>query len=447
MPRLFTVAIFLGIAFPAMAVAQLTPDSPLRTQIESTVESELPSLRELYEHLHANPELSFQERETSARIAKELESLGFDVTTGVGGHGVVAVLRNGDGPTVMVRADMDALPVKEETGLPYASTVTATDDRGNEVPVMHACGHDIHMTVFVGTAKALAELRESWSGTLVMIAQPAEERGAGAKAMLDDGLYTRFPRPNYALALHVKNELPAGKTSYVKEYANANVDMVDLTIRGIGGHGAYPHQTKDPIVVAAEVIVALQTIVSREQDPLDPAVVTVGSIHAGTKHNIIPEEARLQLTVRTYADETRERVLASIERIATNIAKAAGIPDDLLPTMEIRDEYTPALYNDPALVDASIEAMKVMIGEENVVEGKPTMGGEDFGRYGREEPRTPIFMFGLGTIPSDRLAEYEASGQLPPSLHSSRFQPEPDPTISTGVKAMTAAALNLLVPQ
>lgn len=447
MPRLFTVAALLVIAFPTIALAQLTADSPLRTQIESTVDSELPSLRELYEHLHANPELSFQEKETSARIASELEALGFDVTTGVGGYGVVAVLRNGEGPTVLVRADMDALPVKEETGVSYASTVTATDDQGNEVPVMHACGHDIHMTVFVGTAKALTEIRDSWSGTLVMIAQPAEERGAGAKAMLDDGLYTRFPRPDYALALHVKNELPAGKISYVKEYANANVDMVDLTIRGIGGHGAYPHQTKDPIVIAAEFIVALQTIVSREQDPIDPAVVTVGSIHAGTKHNIIPEEARLQLTVRTYSDETRERVLASIERIATNIAEATGVPDDLLPTMEIRDEYTPALYNDPALVDASIGAMKIMLGEENVVEGKPTMGGEDFGRYGREEPRVPIFMFGLGTIPEERLADYEASGQLPPSLHSSRFQPEPDPTITTGVKAMTAAALNLLVPQ
>ncbi|MCL4694891.1 MAG: amidohydrolase [Candidatus Hydrogenedentes bacterium] len=446
MPRLFTIALLLVVAFPAMVLAQLTADSPLRTQIEATVVSDLPSLRELYEHLHANPELSFQEKETSARIANEMESLGYDVTTGVGGHGVVAVLRNGEGPSVMVRADMDALPVQEETGLPYASAVTATDDQGNEVPVMHACGHDIHMTVFVGTAKVLTELRESWRGTLVMIAQPAEERGAGAKAMLDDGLYTRFPRPDYALALHVKNDLETGKINYVKEYACANVDMVDLTIRGIGGHGAYPHQTKDPIVVAAEVIVALQTIVSREQDPIDPAVVTVGSIHAGAKHNIIPEEARLQLTVRTYSDETRERVLASIERIATNVAQAAGVPDDLLPTMDIRDEYTPALYNDPALVDTSVRAIGIMIGEDNVVEGKPTMGGEDFGRYGREEPPVPIFMFGLGTIPSERLADYEASGQLPPSLHSSRFQPEPGPTIATGVKAMTAAVLNLLVP-
>jgi len=415
----------------------------LAATAQSTVQilkTELPSLETLYKELHANPELSFHEQQTSDRIANELREAGFDVTTHVGGFGVVGVLRNGPGDTVLVRTDLDALPVVEQTGRDYASTVTTSADDGQEVGVMHACGHDMHMTVFIGTARELAGQRDSWSGNLVFIAQPAEEMGAGARAMLEDGLYSRFPAPDYALALHASPTVEAGKVGYFPGYALANVDSVDITIRGIGGHGAYPHTTKDPVVIAAQVIVALQTIVSREVDPLDSAVVTVGSLHAGTKRNIIPDEAKLQLTVRSYSDQTRQQVLDAIERIAVNTARAAGVPENLLPEVKVSDaEFTPATYNSPELLDRLLPAVRESIGAENVVEAEPVMGGEDFSRYGRTDEHVPINIFWLGTVDAQRLAQ---GPEL--SLHSPFYWPTIHPTIETGVKAMTASVLALL---
>ncbi|HUK13996.1 MAG TPA: amidohydrolase [Thermoanaerobaculaceae bacterium] len=403
-------------------------------------------LEVLYRDLHSHPELSLREERTAARIAGELAAAGFAVTEHVGGHGVVGVLANGAGPTVLVRTDMDALPVVEATGLPYASSVKATDDQGREVGVMHACGHDAHMTVFVGTARALAAARGRWRGTLVMIGQPAEERGLGAAAMLADGLYTRFPRPDLALALHVSPSLPVGSVGFVPGYAFANVDSVDLTVRGMGGHGASPHRTKDPIVIAAEIVTALQTIVSRATDPTTPAVVTVGSIHGGTTYNIIPDEVRLQITVRSYAPEVRQAILAAIERIARGIALAAGVPADRMPTVKLAEGFTPAVYNDPALVARLAARLRTVLGADHVVELKAEMIGEDFARYGLLEPRIPICMFRLGSVDPARIAESERSGTPLPALHASNFAPSPAATIATGVTAMTEAVVELLAP-
>jgi hippurate hydrolase len=328
--------------------------------VAAQVGAEVASWVEIYEHLHANPELSYQEKETAAFLAGRLRELGFRVEEEVGNyhvdgrvsHGVVAVLENGPGPTVMVRTDLDGLPVAEKTGSPYASRAVGIGDGGDEVPVMHACGHDLHMTSFLGTAEMLSRMRDSWRGTLLMIGQPAEERGAGAKAMLDGGLFERFPRPDYALALHANATMPAGSIGMLAGYALANVDSVDILVRGRGGHGAYPHATKDPVTLAAQIITNLQTIVSRQISPFDPAVITVGSIHGGTKHNIIPDEVRLQLTVRSYRPEVRRHLLESIRQVATDTARGAGFPDELLPVIEVREEeFTPSTYNDPELVN------------------------------------------------------------------------------------------------
>ncbi|MCP5115281.1 MAG: amidohydrolase, partial [bacterium] len=403
------------------------------------IQPELDSLEALYKHLHSNPELSFHEKNTAARIATELEAAGFEVTANVGGHGLVGVMKNGPGKTVMIRTDLDALPVVEQTGRPYASKVRTKNDQGLDVGAMHACGHDMHMTSFVGTARTLSKLKDQWSGTLVMIGQPAEERGAGARAMLKDGLYSRFPKPDYAIALHASGAIEAGKIGYRAGYTLANVDTVDITVHGIGGHGAWPHATKDPVVVASQVVLALQTIVSREISPLDSAVVTVGSFHAGSKHNIISNRADLQLTVRSYSDESRQQILDAIERIAVNTARAAGIPEDRLPTVRIsRDEFTPATYNTPSLVDRLVPGWKTVLGAANVIEVDPVMGGEDFSEYGRTDDKTPITIFWLGTIDKERFA----AGNLP-SLHSPIYWPALDPTIETGVKAMSTAALEL----
>lgn len=413
-------------------------------ELATHVDADYGYLENLYKYLHAHPELSFHEKQTAQKIASELESAGYSVTTGVGGHGVVGVLKNGDGSTVMIRTDLDALPVNEETGLPYASKVRTTNEEGVEVSVMHACGHDMHMTCFIGTARMLAKMRERWKGTLVLIGQPAEEKGSGARAMLKDGLYTRFPRPDYALALHMSADLPAGKVGYREGYALANVDMVDLTVRGVGGHGAYPHTTKDPIVLAAQIILALQTIVSREVAPIEPAVVTVGSIHGGTKHNIIPNEVKMQLTLRSYSDKVRNQTIEAIRRISRGLARAAGLPETLLPVLEVRDEYTPSTYNDPELAGRIAKVFQNVLGKENIVHTEPVMGGEDFSQYGRVAPRVPIFIFWLGAVDPQIYAASKKNGTPLPSLHSSQFAPLPEPAIRTGVTAMTAAALHLL---
>ena len=417
--------------------------APTQKVVRDSVAKEIPSLLKLYEHLHANPEISFQEEKTGLRLGAEMKKLGFEVTQNIGGFGVVCVLKNGKGPTVLVRTDTDALPVKEATGLPFASTRTTTDDLGKTVPTMHACAHDVSMTCWNGVARVLTQLKREWKGTLVFIAQPAEERGAGARAMLADGLFKKFPLPDYCLALHVSADQPAGTLGYTSGFAMANVDSVDITVRGVGGHGSQPQSTKDPIVLAAQIVLALQTIVSREIHPLDPAVVTVGSIHGGTKHNIIPDEVHLQLTIRSYSDEVREKLIAAIKRIAIGQAVAAGLPEEKHPVVKVKDEYTPAAYNDPKLVARVNGIFEKWFGKDVLIERKPTMGGEDFGRYGRTEHKIPIYMFRLGGVSPAAMKQAQALGQPLPSLHSAKFAPDTN-CIKTGIIAMTAAVLELL---
>ncbi len=410
------------------------PAAPL----DATIEAELASVVALYKQLHAAPELSYEEEETAAVMAEQLRDAGLEVAAGVGGHGVVGLMKNGDGPTLMLRCDMDALPIVEETGVPYASTVKVEDRRGAVVGVMHACGHDIHMANMVGVTRCLAKNKSAWSGTLVVICQPAEERGAGAKAMLEDGLFFRFPRPDYAVALHVAPDMPTGTVSTMPGYQQANVDSVDITIKGRGGHGAYPETTIDPIVIAARLVTDLQTIVSREIRPIDPAVVTVGSIHGGTKHNVIGDDCKLQLTVRSYAPKVRQQLHDAIRRKAAAAAASAGAPE---PIVDI-SEGTPSMYNDPALTERVLIAMRNSLGEEKVAIAEPSMGGEDFSRYGLAGPA--ICMFKLGTLSQERLDAFVAKGETPPSLHSSKYYPDPEPSLRCGIRAMTAVALDLL---
>ncbi len=412
--------------------------------LKAAVQKDYAYLEELYRHYHAHPELSFHEQQTAARMAAELRAVGFEVTENVGGYGLVGVLRNGQGPTVLVRADMDALPIVEDTRLPYASAVTTKDDAGKEVGVMHACGHDVHMTVWTGAARQLAERQDAWKGTVVFIGQPAEERGGGAKAMLADGLYERFPVPDYAIALHVSAGMEAGKVGCRSGYSLANVDMMDITVYGQGGHGAYPHTTKDPILLASRIVVALQSIVSRELSPLEPGVVTVGAIHGGTKGNVIPDQVKLELTLRSYTDEVRQAIIDKVKRICAGVAMSAGLEESRYPKVELRDEFTPATYNDPALAERAQRVFAEALGQESVVEVEPVMGGEDFGRYGRTEEEVPIFMFWLGAVSKAKMAAARAGELELPSLHNASFAPDPQPTITTGVVAMTAAVMDLL---
>ena len=422
-------------------------------KLDGLLDRELPSWVSTYKALHAAPELSHHEEKTAAFLAGQLRALGFTVTEHVGkyehaewtGYGVVGVLKNGDGPTVLVRTELDALPIEEKTGLPYASRVRAQDDAGREVGVMHACGHDLHITALLGTAEMLAELRDQWRGTLLMVGQPAEEAINGAKAMLDDGLYTRFPRPDYALALHDTAALEAGKVGYTPGYALASSTSVDVIMRGIGGHGSAPQAAKDPVVATAQFILALQTIVSREDSPFDPAVVTVGSIHGGTRYNIIPDEVHLQLTLRTYKEEVREHILGSLDRMAKGIAATEGIPESRAPIVKASDsEYTPATYNDPQLTERLARIFEKALGRENVVEMPPVMASEDFCRFGLENRQIPICQFSLGAVDPGRLEESRRTGTPLPGLHSSLWAPVPEPSIRTGVKAMTSAVLDLM---
>jgi len=439
---LLTFLAGLVVSVPAMA----------QQTLDAMIDREMAALVSTYKMLHAAPELSHREEKTSAFLAAQLRALGFTVTERVGryerpewiSYGVVAVMKNGAGPTVLVRTELDALPVEEKTGLPYASTVKTKNDANQEVSVMHACGHDVHITSFLGTAKMLAATKEQWRGTLVMIGQPAEETVDGARAMLADGLYTRFPKPDFALALHDSAEVEAGKVTYFPGYAMASSTSVDLVIRGLGGHGARPETTKDPVVIAAQVVLALQTIVSRENSPLDPAVLTIGSIHGGTKRNIIPDEVTLLLTIRTYKEEVRQHILASIERIAKNLALAAGVPADRAPTLKIiESEIAPSTFNDPDLTERIAAAIARTIGRDNVVKAQPLMVSEDFGRLSLDH-QIPAFMFWLGTIDPARVEASRKSGKPLPSLHSSLFEPLPEPTLRAGIKAMTGAVLELM---
>ena len=443
MKKLRKPLLLLIIGLQVIPFLSQAQQSDLSKKITSYVDNSYGSLFELYKHLHANPEISFQEKNTAATIAGGLRKMGYEVTENVGGYGVVAVLKNGSGPCVMIRTDIDALPVEEKTGLPYASKVRTKDDAGKDVAAMHACGHDVHMTVFTGVAQTLMQFRSNWKGTLVLIGQPAEERSGGSIAMLKEGLYTRFPRPDYALAYHVNSSLAAGKVGYTEGGMMASVDAVDLTIRGVGGHGAIPHSTKDPIVIAAQTVLALQTIVSREISPLEPAVVTVGSIQGGTQYNIIPDEVKMQLTLRSYSDDVRNQTIAAIKRIAKGIAQAAGVPEDRLPTVQVREQYTPSNFNDIPLTQRLTQAITRAIGTENVVKTPPSMVGEDFSRYSRVEPPIPTCMLWLGAVDPKKLEESQKSGKELPSLHSGLFAPLPEPAIKTGIQAMTAAALDL----
>ncbi len=417
--------------------------SPLSAEINVS-DAEQSYMEELYLHLHENPELSLYEYETAERMAAEFAAAGYEVTTEVGGTGVVGLLRNGDGPTVMIRGDMDALPLEEMTGVEYASEATTTDEQGRDVKVMHACGHDIHMTNLIGVARKLSEMRDSWRGTVVLVAQPAEERGLGARAMIKDGLFTRFPRPDYNLGLHVTSNQPTGQAGYKPGYAMANVDSVDIIVHGTGGHGAAPHLTHDPIVLSAYIVTALQTLVARNLNPIEDGVVTVGSIRGGTKHNIIPERVDMQLTVRSYTDENRALLLEGIARIAKAQGRAMGLPEERLPEVIVKNEYTPALYNDPELSERLADVLRGELGEENVRLNKQVMGGEDFAMFGLDEPRIPGFYFRLGAADPEAFTKAKAQGQQLPATHSPYFLPAYRETLQTGVRAMTAAALDLL---
>ena len=415
----------------------------LLTAVPAAVEgldSIYPHLDQLYLDLHKNPELSTKEEKTAQKLAAELRQLGFEVTTGVGGTGVVGLLRNGKGPTVLLRTELDALPVEEKTGLPYASTVKGVNPAGQTVPVMHACGHDAHMAAWTGTATLLARHKDRWRGTVMMIGQPAEETVQGARAMLGDGLFSRFPKPDFAVAVHDSSDQPAGKIYFVPGFGMASVDSVDITIFGRGGHGAKPNTTVDPIVIAARTVLSLQTLVSREKDPLDPAVVTVGSIHGGNKYNVIPDEVKLQLTVRAYKPEVRKQLLDGIARIAKAEAAAANAPKE--PAIKFSEAQDPT-YNDPELSRRLSAALAKQLGADNVLEARPEMVAEDFGEFGKAA-QAPSVLIRVGAVAPDKFEAARAAGTPLPSLHSSTFAPDRERTIKTAVSALTLSAIELL---
>ena len=448
----------------ALLIAAACAPNVAADDLSASVADDYDYIFELYKHLHENPELALKEKNTSQRLAKELSGLGFEVTErvgdawvqqkikadvgeiyeDVGGYGVVAVMKNGDGPTVMLRADMDALPLEEKTGLPYESKVVSQSYRGEEVPVMHACAHDSHVAILVGAARQLVERKDDWSGTLVLIGQPAEELGLGAMAMLEDGLFEKFPKPDYVLATHTSGWAPAGKISYTSGYALANVDSVDITLKGVGAHGSAPHMGKDPIVLGAQIVNALQTLVSREVNPLDAGVVTVGSFQAGFVHNIIPDEAKLQMTVRSYDDEVRKTLLDGIERITISQALSAGLPEELMPIVNMQSDYTPSTYNDPEMTDRVMAAVGESLGEGKVITQPPSMGGEDFSRFHRYDKNIKTLIFWTGGAEPKAFAEaVENKTELPPANHSPFFAPQPEPALKMGVQAMTAGTLEL----
>lgn len=418
-------------------------------QLDRLVRGELGSLVDCYKKLHANPELSGHEEQTAAFLARELRLSGYQVTEGVGkylkhqwrGHGVLGLLVNGPGPTVLVRADLDALPIEEQTGLPYASRVKAQRD-GQEVAVMHACGHDLHLASLIGSARVLARMKESWQGTLVLVGQPGEEGGGGAQAMLNDGAYRLVPRPDAALALHATAQLPAGEVACAAGNFMASLTEVEVTVYGVGAHGSAPERAKDPVVMAAQLVLALQTIVSREVNPLEPAVLTVGSIHGGTASNIIPEQVRLLLSIRAYDDAVRDAIVASIERMAAGIALAAGVPAERSPNVALRVAH-PANYNDPQLTRRVTEAMSLVLGADCVQQAQPVMASEDFGFWGLNR-EIPTCMFWLGAADPELFRRSQESGVPLPSLHSPFYAPLPEPALYTGVRSTVAAVLSLM---
>ncbi|MFN7986355.1 MAG: amidohydrolase [Thermoanaerobaculia bacterium] len=437
-PRLATVPL-VALAVLALAPAPAAAEGPRGLE---GLDALAPSLDALYLDLHRNPELSTHEARTAAEMATRLRAAGFEVTEGVGGTGVVGVLRNGKGPTVLVRTDMDALPMPEKTGLPYASTVTARDDAGETVPVMHACGHDVHMTSWVGAATLLAKAKTRWKGTLVFVGQPAEETLRGAEAMVKDGLLTRFPKPDFVLGLHVTNLLPSGAAGVTSGPASAASNAVDVTFFGRGGHGAMPQRTIDPVLMAARAVVALQAIVSREVNPFEPAVVTVGTFHAGTKRNVIPDEAKLQLTVRSYRPEVQKQLLAAIARIAKAEAAASGAPREPEVVVDPR-EASEVVVNDPAMSARLEAALRRGLGDANVLPAEPSSSSEDFGVYGRVAG-APSVQLRIGATAPAELSRAKAEGRFVPGPHNSQFAPDRGPTIRTGVAALVFSTLELL---
>ncbi|MBI3884759.1 MAG: amidohydrolase [Opitutae bacterium] len=434
------------LVFPvvALALAPFGRADDLHQLVAQKVNAEYPALFEIYKDLHQHPELSFMEVRTAGIVAKELRALGFEVTEKVGGLGVVGVMKNGAGPTVFVRADMDALPVKEETGLPYASTAVTKDFTGQEFPTMHACGHDSHVTALLGTARTLAALKDRWSGTLVLFSQHAEEAIGGARAMLQDGLFTRFPHPDFVIAFHTLADLPAGQVACIEGPAYANVDSVDITVRGYGGHGSRPHTTRDPVVLAAEIVGMLQTIVSRELKPGTPAVVTVGTIHGGTRRNIIPDEVKLELTIRSYDEAVADQIIAAIKRICLHAAEAAGVPADRMPVVNASEYRSPVVVNDVALARRLNGVFRAWFGEARVPALEPATYGEDFAEYGRTRPKVPVAIISVGGTDPVKWDEAKKTGAPLPGNHSALFAPLPEPTLKTGVTASVAAALELL---
>ncbi|MCX6952034.1 MAG: amidohydrolase [Verrucomicrobia bacterium] len=440
----FRTLAITALSAAALATATAAPDAALREAVAKKIAAEYPSLEAIYKDLHAHPELSFMETRTAALVARELRALGFEVTEKVGNTGVVAVMKNGPGRTVLLREDMDALPLLEKTSVPYASKAIVKDLAGKDSPAMHACAHDSHVTTLLGTARVLASVKDRWSGTLILVGQPAEEIGAGALAMLTDGLYTRFPVPDYVLGLHVWAGLPAGTVTYVPGPVTANVDSIDILVRGIGGHGSRPHMTKDPVVLASEIVLALQTIVSRELEPGTPAVVTVGTFHGGTKRNIIPDEVKLELTLRSYDDAVAAHLIASIRRIAENLARAAGVPADRLPVVTAAETNTPVCANNPALTQRLAGVWRDWLGEANVRSGQPLTVGEDFARYGRTTHRVPICLWLVGATAPAEVDAAQRTGTVLPGNHSPLFAPVPEPTLKGAITSLSAAALDLL---
>jgi amidohydrolase len=436
----------------AVAAALLFAGPAIAQDVPAYVNGQLPGLVDIYKGLHAHPELSHHEEQSSALVAAELRKAGYTVTEHVGKYpdgtqafGVVAILKNGAGPALLIRADMDALPIVEETGLPYASHVKSKNASGQDVGVMHACGHDIHMTTLIGVGRTMAAMKSQWHGTLMLIGQPSEETIDGAKAMLADHLYERFGTPDMAIALHDTNQAASGSVTVMPGAAQASSTSVDVIMRGIGGHGSAPQVGKDPIVMAAEFIVQLQTIVSRQEDPHDLTVVTVGDIHGGTKRNIIPDDVKMELTVRTFTDKSLNIVLDGIRRTAQGVALAAGVPEDRAPIVTVlKDESTTVNYNNPALTARVRTTLVKTLGAQNVIDGTSHMGSEDFGVLGLEGHKIPTFMFWLGAMDPAKYAAAEAAGKYLPGTHTSRFEPVPEPTLRTGIVAMTSAAIALL---
>ena len=433
--RLAGVLLLTVLLFPS-AAGRAQTTSPAQTAIDALY----PELAALYEDLHRNPELAFQEKRTAATLAGRLTSLGYEVTTGVGGTGIVALLRNGSGPTAMLRTELDALPVAEKTGAPFASTVTTKNAAGQLVPVMHACGHDLHMAAWTGTAAWMAGHRQLWKGTLMLVGQPAEETVSGAAAMLKDGLFTRFPKPDFVLGLHDDDTLPAGTIGYHAGFFRASMAAPVITIVGRGGHGAVPQNTVDPIVIAARTIMSLQTIVARENNPLEPLVVTIASIHGGTQGHIIPEQVRMELSVRTFSEDVRKRALSSIERIAKAEALAAGAPRE--PTIEFANAGIGPVFNDPALTGRLANTLRSAMGVDRVVEMPAKMTSEDFAEYGRVG--VPAVLLHVGAVAPARLAESKRTGNPVPAPHSPEWLPALEPTLKGAIQAETAALVDLL---